>query len=77
MPDYRRQPVPAGEHAFVLAVSGAADSFGGWARALHKEAGLADGVVRVLSGHTTVVELVLELRGPRIVSPCACHEPLR
>lgn len=60
-PEYKRSPVPAGTHTFVLAVSGKADNYGGWARALHKEAGIADGSVQVLPGQTTVVELRLTL----------------
>ena len=61
VPDFARQPVPCGLHKFVLAISGKADDYGGWARALHKEAGIPDGSVWVRPGETSVVELRLTI----------------
>lgn len=66
-PEFVQQPVPAGTHKVVLALSGAADGFSGWARALHKEAGAADDVVHVLSGRTARVEFRVTIGPPTTV----------
>ena len=67
VPDFTRQPVPVGRHRFVLAISGDADNYGGWARALHKEAKVQDSCVYVASGQTTIVELRLTIGPPVII----------
>ena len=65
--DFERQPVPAGRHTFVLSASGADDDYGGWARAFHQEAGVADSIVHVAAGTTSVVELRLRLEADSCV----------
>ena len=69
VPDFRRQPVPVGEHTFVLALSGKEDNYGGWLRALHKEARLPDATVTIRPGETTVVELRLTIGDPMTGPP--------
>ena len=64
VPEFRRQPVPAGVHKFVLALSGKEDGYGGWLRALHKDAGEPDASVTVRSGETSVVEMRLTIGDP-------------
>ena len=69
VPDFARQPVPLGTHSFVLALSGKQDDYGGWLRALHKEARLPDASVTVKAGETTVVELRLTIGDPTTGPP--------
>ena len=47
--------------------SGADDDYGGWARAFHQEAGVADSIVHVAAGTTSVVELRLRLEADSCV----------
>ncbi len=51
----------------MLAISGEADNYGGWARALHKEANLQDAQVCVVPCRTTVVELRLTIGPPTLI----------
>ena len=63
-PDGVRQPVKAGRAELVLALSGEADGYNGWGRALHKEAGAPNEALNVVSGRTTIVEMLLTIGPP-------------
>ena len=63
-PNFSKEAVVAGEHPFVLAISGEADNYGGWARALHKEAGRTDDMVVVHPGRSVTVCMRLTIGPP-------------
>ena len=65
--NFRRQPIKAGIHEVVLAISGKSDNYAGWARALHREADVENERVRVAAGKTTVVELMLSIGPPTAI----------
>lgn len=67
VPDFTPATVEPGELEVVLALSGEADGYLGWGRALHKEAGAPNETVRVQGGQTTTVHLHVTIGPPVVV----------